>query len=1070
MPGSRVDRSKSNYNYKFNIPDMPGQLYKNQTILKKFDLINKYPLTIIKAGPGYGKTVLLSHWLTISASKDIVCWYFIEKINNDPIQFWINLIDSLLINMNSDKIFYIKKKLRNKEIDIDTILSQILDEISCKNNEIYIILDDYHIVKNHSKIKQALDYFIDNLPSNCHLLIISRTKVEFSNLVFWKMEQRVLIINESLFKLNSQQIKEYFQYLYNLDIVETTAEKIYNQTEGWLPALNYLAHKTDDSKVFDEMINNGSSNIFTESFYKYFNIKVLKNMTIKDKNILKFLIKTSILEEVSPDVCNELLGIKNSSNILDEITTNNFFVYKIANDKYRYHKLLKSFLNFKVQQKYDINNLYYQVGKACINLKYYSQGLPYIKESGKEKEIAETIISMADYWIKEKHFDLLKNYLEKVSTKMFDLYPSLYMYRADLCYNQEKFTTALKFYKKAEREIKNTDQLIMVLFKLSRFYIYLKHPEGSEYLKKIGNLQNIFDKNQFMYFIKLKIFDYLLLKNDVKKAEALFHKYKDRLTNYKLFKSIINYYNNANENLNWIDLLEDNQVEAELPYIENNMGLVYQVFFYLQEGKFYHALELIWKNIDSCNGLTKMFLGIYQLMVYRLLGVFSFENLKNRLKNRLKSLTDVPFNQSWHKGRVLLQLALQEAFYGNLENCLEYCNQGIDYIKNRKDNLYSGYFQLAKGIAYLLDRDYEMAEKYLEKAAAIFKSKEDNIYINVSHIWLHVLKYRKHKGVSKIKTSLKKTLISCRETIGDKLLMDGQVINCREKSCSIPLLIEARQQGLENDYINKVLRKVGMSDISYHPGYSLRIESLGEELIIYRGKDKITSDCWKRKKAKELFTLLLVYYGRFIHRDKIIGLLWPEKNAARAYNSFYVTLNYLNNLLEPDRDKKKDPFFISKKSDRYGIIHTNSIYYDVEQFKMLVDRGKNIEEQIIKIKYYQAALQCYQRDFIAEESYLNWVTEERKRLRNKYIQIKEKVMINYFKEDNYKKCIRCADDILDIDIYYENAYLYKMKSYNKLGQNNRAVRVYRECKDILNEDLDIEPSYNIIEYYQKLTI
>jgi DNA-binding SARP family transcriptional activator len=49
---------------------------------------------------------------------------------------------------------------------------------------------------------------------------------------------------------------------------------------------------------------------------------------------------------------------------------------------------------------------------------------------------------------------------------------------------------------------------------------------------------------------------------------------------------------------------------------------------------------------------------------------------------------------------------------------------------------------------------------------------------------------------------------------------------------------------------------------------------------------------WESQKARLLFCYLLVTYDQWVHRDKIIGLLWPGEESS-AVNNFKTTLSRL---------------------------------------------------------------------------------------------------------------------------------------------------------------------------------
>src|SRR5437879_5687760 len=56
----------------------------------------RYPLTLISAPAGFGKTMLLSDWVqSLPASRPRVAWISLDARENDPGQFWTCVLTAL---------------------------------------------------------------------------------------------------------------------------------------------------------------------------------------------------------------------------------------------------------------------------------------------------------------------------------------------------------------------------------------------------------------------------------------------------------------------------------------------------------------------------------------------------------------------------------------------------------------------------------------------------------------------------------------------------------------------------------------------------------------------------------------------------------------------------------------------------------------------------------------------------------------------------------------------------------------------------------------------------------------
>ena len=84
----------------------------------------------------------------------------------------------------------------------------------------------------------------------------------------------------------------------------------------------------------------------------------------------------------------------------------------------------------------------------------------------------------------------------------------------------------------------------------------------------------------------------------------------------------------------------------------------------------------------------------------------------------------------------------------------------------------------------------------------------------------------------------------------------------------VPLLIAARQRQWESEHAAHLLNEIGLPGIQQHPGYHLRIQTLGA-FQVWRGDDPIPDNGWRREKARQLFQLLLTCRNAPLDRDQI---------------------------------------------------------------------------------------------------------------------------------------------------------------------------------------------------------
>src|SRR5258708_36450908 len=78
---------------KFTIPPLRSILLPREHLLSVLDQSRSFPLTLLSASAGFGKTTLLSAWASQSTRQ--VAWLTLDEQDNDPTRFWAYVIAAL---------------------------------------------------------------------------------------------------------------------------------------------------------------------------------------------------------------------------------------------------------------------------------------------------------------------------------------------------------------------------------------------------------------------------------------------------------------------------------------------------------------------------------------------------------------------------------------------------------------------------------------------------------------------------------------------------------------------------------------------------------------------------------------------------------------------------------------------------------------------------------------------------------------------------------------------------------------------------------------------------------------
>lgn len=391
-------------------------LYFTDAIKNKLARINDFPLTIVTAPMGYGKTTAIKKHIYDDSMK--VLWNAIH--DGSICDFWGGLCESVEI-INKE----IANSLEQMGFPSDIILKREMAKLIRKINfqtDVFLVIDDYHLVTS-VEIDKLLTFLVYNMPEKLHLVIISRRNfLDNKNELILKGFINNIIAEDFTFK--PLDIAEYYK-LCGFKINKQEVNKLYEYSEGWISAL-YL--------YMLEYIEKGE-------IAKVNDIELLVNETVYaplSLEIKDFLFYICIFDEFSSEQAEYMIGKKNKAEefLIVLMNNNSFIQYDSHTKKYSLHKIFANFINTFFEKKSDSF-------KKGI---WKKAGQWYLKE--KKYIIAE------DFFYKAEDFDLLLSVIEVDKERSFV---------------KDRKKKIIQYVMDCPKEVKERHHLAMLIYILSLF-------------------------------------------------------------------------------------------------------------------------------------------------------------------------------------------------------------------------------------------------------------------------------------------------------------------------------------------------------------------------------------------------------------------------------------------------------------------------------------------------------------------------------------------------------------------------------------------------------------------------
>ncbi len=1101
-----MDRRIQILNSKLAVP-YSTETIKRERLHPLLSEILKKKLTTVIAGAGFGKTTLIAEVGNLLNSDTV--WYRIDKSDRDFISFLSYLIagikkyypgfgEKTLTRISRSQEFGTQKFGREYESVLTIFLSELEEHIS---RDMIIIIDDYHFIQETIEINDSLEFIIENLPQNFHIVIISRADPGL-HLSKFRARRELLDIREDNIVFSITEVEDLFNQLFGVTMDRDSLKSLHKKTDGWVSGLILFYHsiKGKSQEEIEELLYNLKGSHRNISNYLEENVFAIQADEIKD-----FLIKTSILNRVNASFCNQLLGITNSGKILKELEENHLFTFPIAEERdwYSYHHLLQDFLQNKLNSQLDkkaVEKLHYEAAMLWEKKGESEESLRHYLQAGHFDRVCVLLGTWGlNKLIKEGRLQLIRSYLEEIPESYLNKDPWLQYMQAHMLELSGTLEEAIQSYNKALKAFRRQQSISGEIMSLrSLFYSNLVYGDHRSAEKLLASLPKELKEIPQFSVVIMGILTFLAAHlGKMSLSEKYFEEgfeLSGRMENKKMQKAFYFYKSLAYcFSGNFIEALkigEELEIASENDDFSNHLlALKYQLtsFSCCNLGQFAKGVEL------SKNGLALVAEKGLQDLIYAWLmislglntaGLGETADAINYARESLKIFKNE--GSRWGQAQSYYLLYYAYELSENLDAAEQYIRAGLEVIEGLTLPIEEGILKRSLASLLIEKRLFSKALPYLKDATHLFKNSQPGSSM------MHIL-YAKYYWEQKQKEPAVKSMISALE-LCETNKYDVWII--KEKGWIIPLLVEIFGRGVMQDYIKALLKEIGSEAASrlknlqnikntktkeaaslilkeldkigatHPPG--LRIYCLGK-FQLFRGGEKISTESWKSKKAKALFKYLVnSRHKGFISRDILMELLWPEEDPEKSINRLHDALYSLRKIIEPGFRGGTGTLYLLREGDSYRLSLGEGGGVDVDAFRDEIYTAKNEKDPEKAIMHYLNAEKLYQGDFLEEDLYVEWCAEERAALKEEYLNLLAKIMEYYDKKGDYAKIIEYAGKYLKAEKFTDDIYQQLMILYYQMGNKPMMIKTYERYKENM-EKLEMRPNREVEELFQKLS-
>ena len=313
------------------------------------DLVLQLPakrLAVIKAAAGFGKTSLaVALAERLSQRGNSIAWLSIDSDDDEPSRFLFYVAQALqraCKGMGAGAIELIRERFL---ISQHVIISMLINDLADVDDEVYLFLEDYHWITD-AGIHEALTFFLQHAPSNCHVVLTCRTEPPLP-LASLRAQNQMLEIDGAALRFDLQETRTFVEQnkLGRLDFPDV--QLLHHKTDGWPAALRIVVATSQSERELGKYVHALSGTVRPIGAYL---AELLDGLP---RELVLFMLRSAILDRISTPLAATVTAESSSGALIEEIERRQLLLSPLDPEGrwYRFHPLLAGYLKQRLQSE-----------------------------------------------------------------------------------------------------------------------------------------------------------------------------------------------------------------------------------------------------------------------------------------------------------------------------------------------------------------------------------------------------------------------------------------------------------------------------------------------------------------------------------------------------------------------------------------------------------------------------------------------------------------------------------------------------------------------------------------------
>ncbi|GAB3323557.1 LuxR C-terminal-related transcriptional regulator [Geodermatophilus aquaeductus] len=323
---------------KLHVPRRRRALVPRPRLEERLGRVTESALTLVSAPAGFGKTTVLTQWLSAPAEGRSVAWLSLDERDDDPMVFWTYVVAAVRTAVPEAAAGALAL-LQSAQPSPDAVLATLANDLSATAGHLVLVLDDFHVIES-PEVLDGLAFLLEHLPPQVHPVIAGRADPAL-HLARWRAGGDLLEIRAADLRFTAGEAATYLNGAMGLALTADDVAALEGRTEGWIAALQLAALSMQGRDDVAGFIGGFAGD--DRYVVDYLVEEVLQR---QPGDVRGFLLQTSVLGRLTGPLCDAVTGGDGGQATLEALDRGNLFLVPLDDRRrwYRYHHLFADVL------------------------------------------------------------------------------------------------------------------------------------------------------------------------------------------------------------------------------------------------------------------------------------------------------------------------------------------------------------------------------------------------------------------------------------------------------------------------------------------------------------------------------------------------------------------------------------------------------------------------------------------------------------------------------------------------------------------------------------------------------